>query len=187
MKRTEIKNMVLAALFLALAFVMPFITGGIPEIGAKLCPMHIPVLICGFICGWKWGGAVGIAAPLLRSVCFSMPPMFPTAVCMAFELAAYGIACGLLRKCFPKKKIYIYCNLLSSMILGRIVWGTVTFILLGFNNETFTLEDFWAGAIINAVPGIIVQIVLVPIIVIFVEELQNRGGKQWQITRKQNH
>ena len=83
-------KMIQAALFLALAYVMPFLTGQIPEIGSMLCPLHIPVLLCGFICGAPWGLAVGFIAPLLRSLILGMPPFFPKAVCMAFELAAYG-------------------------------------------------------------------------------------------------
>ena len=126
MKReSKVLKMVLAAMFLALAYVMPFLTGQIPEIGSMLCPMHIPVLLCGFICGWPWGLVVGFTAPLLRSMILTMPPLFPTAVCMAFELAAYGAIAGILYKVLPKKKITIYASLLIAMIAGRLVqrWG----------------------------------------------------------------
>ena len=99
-----------SAMFLALAFVMPFLTGQIPEIGSMLCPLHIPVLLCGFICGWPWGCAVGFIAPLFRSLTLGMPPIFPAAVCMAFELAAYGAIAGLMHSVLPRKKTYIYCS-----------------------------------------------------------------------------
>ena len=89
-KRLNIIKLTYSALFLALAFVLPFLTGHIPTIGSMLSPMHIPVFLCGMVCGWPWGLAVGIIAPIMRSMIFSMPPMFPTAVSMAFELAAYG-------------------------------------------------------------------------------------------------
>ena len=95
---SKLLNMILAALFLALAYVMPFITGQIPEIGAMLCPMHLPVLLCGFLCGAPWGAAVGAVAPLLRNLLFSMPPLYPTGLSMAVELAAYGLICGLLSR-----------------------------------------------------------------------------------------
>ena len=171
MNRNEkLLKMVLAALFLALAFVMPFFTGQIPEIGQMLCPLHIPVLLCGFICGWKWGLQVGLIAPLLRSLTLGMPPLFPTAIAMSFELAAYGFVAGFVHKLLPKKHPYVYVSLISAMLVGRIIWGISMIILLGIKGGTFTFAAFIAGAFINAVPGIIVQIVLIPIIVILIKQ-----------------
>ena len=162
----QIRKLTLASMFLAMAFVLPFLTGQIPQVGAMLCPMHIPVLLCGFFCGAPWGMAVGFIAPLLRSFILTMPPMYPTALCMAFELAVYGLAAGLLYRILPKKKIYVYVSLLGAMVLGRIVWGAVMFCSMGLDPAKFGLEAFWAGAIVNAVPGIIIQIILIPILVI---------------------
>ena len=110
------KNLVNAALCLALCMVLPFLTGQIPQIGSALSPMHIPVLLCGFICGWPYGLAVGILAPLLRFMLFGMPPIFPTGIAMAFELAAYGMATGLLYKKLPKTIPNIYTSLIVSML-----------------------------------------------------------------------
>ena len=90
MRKKSVVKLVVAALCLALCLVLPFITGQIREIGNMLCPMHLPVLLCGFLCGWPYGLAIGFIAPLLRSVLFGMPPLFPTALAMAFELAGYG-------------------------------------------------------------------------------------------------
>ena len=104
----ETVKITFSAIFLALAFVLPFLTGQIPEVGSMLCPMHIPVILCGFICGWKYGLIVGVVAPLLRSLTLGMPPLFPTALCMSFELATYGVVSGLLFVILPKNKIYIY-------------------------------------------------------------------------------
>ena len=165
MKKTNLVKTILSALFLALAFVLPFLTGQIPSIGAMLCPLHIPVLLCGFVCGPSWGLAVGFMAPLLRSFILGMPPLFPTALCMAFELAAYGLFTGLLYKYLPKSKPFIYVALLSAMIIGRLVWGGAMFTLLGISGGAFTLAAFVAGAFTNAIPGIIIQIVLVPVLV----------------------
>lgn len=165
MKKTNLVKMILSALFLALAYVLPFLTGQIPEIGAMLCPLHIPVLLCGFICGPAWGAAVGFIAPLLRSLTLGMPPLFPTAVCMAFELAAYGAMTGLLYKALPKRKPYIYVSLLSAMVIGRLIWGAAMFLCMGLKGGAFTFSAFLSGAVINAIPGIIVQIVLVPVLV----------------------
>ena len=162
-------KLVLAALCLALSFVMPFLTGQIPEIGSMLCPMHIPVLLCGFVCGWQWGLAVGVVAPLLRSLILGMPPLFPVAVCMAFELAAYGAIAGLMHKMLPRKKPFIYVSLLTAMIVGRLVWGAAMFICLGLSGGAFGLTAFLAGAVTNAIPGIVAQIVLIPILVMLIE------------------
>ena len=165
-------KLVLSSLFLALAYVMPFLTGQIPQVGSMLCPMHIPVLLCGFICGWSWGLGVGFIAPLFRSLTLGMPPLFPTAICMAFELAAYGFVVGLMHKLLPNKKPFIYFSLISAMVIGRVVWGVAMVTALGLNGGTFTFEAFIAGAITNAVPGIILQIILVPFVVILLESSQ---------------
>lgn len=165
----QILKMILAAFFLALAYIMPFLTGQIPEIGSMLCPLHIPVLLCGFICGWPWGLMVGFIAPLLRSLTLSMPPLFPTAVCMTFELAAYGGISGFMHKILPRKKPYIYCSLLTAMVLGRFVWGIAMFVCMGMKNSPFTMKAFLSGAILNALPGIIIQIVLIPLLVMLLD------------------
>lgn len=173
-KRNDIWKLTLAAMFLALAFVMPFLTGQIPQIGSMLCPMHIPVLLCGFFCGAPWGLAVGILAPVLRSFALGMPPMFPTAFCMAFELAVYGFVAGWLHNKLPKKKGYVYVSLLSAMILGRIVWGIVMFACMGLDASRFGFAAFAAGAFTNAIPGIILQIILIPLLVILLNKKSER-------------
>ncbi len=169
MTSIQVRKLTYAALFLALAMVLPFLTGQIPEIGKSLCPMHIPALLCGFLCGWPWGLAVGFIAPLLRSVVFGMPAMFPGAVAMAFELAVYGGMAGLLYLLLPRKPWGIYAALILSMIAGRIVWGIVRLILAGLSGTQFTWALFLAGAITTAIPGIILQLVLIPVLVMALE------------------
>ena len=164
-KHNEILRMVLAALCLALAYVMPFLTGQIPEIGSMLCPMHIPVLLCGFVCGWPWGLTVGLIAPLFRSLTLGMPPLYPTALCMSLELAVYGAVSGCLHRRLPRKKPYIYLSLLVAMLAGRLIWGGAMFVCLGIDGGQFTMAAFLAGAVVNAVPGMIAQIVLIPVLV----------------------
>lgn len=150
---------------LALALVLPFLTGQIPEIGSALSPMHIPALLCGFLCGPVWGGIVGAVAPLLRHALFGMPPLM-AAIPMAFELAVYGIASGLLWKLLPKKIPFVYVSLVGAMIAGRIVWGIVKLVMSVAQISEFTFAAFIAGAITGAIPGIICHIILIPIIVI---------------------
>ncbi len=162
----KLKKLVYSGLLLAIALVLPFLTGQIPEIGGMLCPMHIPVILCGFICGGAWGAAIGFIAPLLRFLLFGMPPLFPSGVGMAFELAAYGFFSGFFYKLLPKKMPYIYASLIFSMIIGRLLWGGVRYILAGLAGSAFTFEAFWAGAVVTAIPGIIVQIVLIPLLIL---------------------
>ena len=170
MNSLKIRKTTYAALYLALALVLPFVTGQIPEIGSMLCPMHIPALLCGFMCGWPWGLAIGFIAPLLRSVVFGMPALFPAAVAMAFELAVYGGMAGILYHVLPKKNGYLYVSLVISMIAGRVVWGVVQVLLAGIIGSEFTWSLFITGAVVNAIPGIIMQLVLIPVIVITMEK-----------------
>ncbi len=160
------RKLVLAAMFLALALVLPFLTGQIQQIGSMLCPMHIPVLLCGFFCSWQWGLAVGLIAPVLRSMLFGMPQMVPMAVCMSFELAAYGAVSGLMMKMLPDRRRSVYIALITAMIAGRLIWGLARLLFAGLDVTRFTLSMFWAGAVTSAVPGIIVQLVLIPLLVI---------------------
>lgn len=171
-KQKSINNLALSAIFLALAIILPFFTGQIPAVGNMLCPMHIPVLLCGFVCSAPWGMAVGAVAPLIRSMVFGKPILFPSAISMAFELAVYGLMTGVLYKVFPKKKGYIYISLVLAMISGRIVWGMAQFSLLKFNATGFGFAAFWAGAVTNAIPGIILQIVFVPVLVMLCEKFR---------------
>lgn len=165
-------TMILSAMLLAVAYILPFLTGQIPQIGNMLCPMHIPVLICGFICGPIWGMIVGMTSPLLRSVMIGVPQLFPMAVCMALELAVYGLVAGLLYRMLPKKKICIYISLICAMILGRVIWGISMFLCMQITGGEFGMSAFVAGAVINAIPGIILQIVLIPIFVMAIGNIK---------------
>ena len=164
--KTNTKKLVYAAVCLALCLVLPFLTGQIPQIGQALSPMHIPVFLCGFLCGWPWALVVGALAPLLRSLLFHMPAMYPQAVGMAFELATYGLVSGLLYKLLPKKTPFIYVTLIAAMLCGRVVWGLARYVMAGLSGSSFPWSAFVAGAFTNAIPGIILHIVLVPVLVI---------------------
>jgi thiamine transporter ThiT len=154
--------MILASLMLALGIVLPFITGNVAFLGSRFLPMHLPVLLCGILCGKKYGLIVGLMTPLLRSVLVGMPPLFPIAVVMSLELAAYGFFIGLIYSFLPKKLLYLVVSLVSAMILGRIVWGVSAYIIYPLAGMPFTLDLFLAGAFINAVPGIIFQLIFIP-------------------------
>ncbi len=165
MKKEKLKKLLLSAMFIAIGLVLPFLTGQIEEIGNLLLPMHIPVMLCGLILGWQYGLVVGFITPLLRSLIFSMPAMYPNAVSMMFELATYGSVVGFLYlngkwQCTKT----LYRAMIISMIAGRAVWGVVQTVLLGFDG--FTLKMFISGALLNAIPGILLQLVLIPIIMV---------------------
>ena len=165
--KQTLKNLTLAAMFLAAGLVLPFVTGQIPQIGSMLLPMHLPVLMCGLVCGWRYGLVVGFILPLMRSVLFGMPPMFPTAVAMAFELASYG---GLAGFFYGRSKwkcvIALYRALLAAMIGGRLVWGGGMVVLTGMSGSGFTWAMFLSGAFLNAIPGIILQLIFIPTMMI---------------------
>ena len=165
------KHLVLTALFLALGIVLPFLTGQIPEVGSMLLPMHLPVLLCGFVCGWPYGLAVGFITPLLRSLLFGMPPMFPKAVAMAFELAAYGALAGLFYRLLPlKNTLRIYLSLIGSMLGGRIVYGLVCIPLMGLARVPYSFAIFFTSAFTEALPGIVVQLLLIPALLLALQK-----------------
>ena len=163
-KKVFVRNLTFSALSLALCLVLPFLTGQIREVGKMLCPMHLPVLLAGFLCGPWWALAVGFIAPLLRHLLFAMPQM-PGALGMAFEMAAYGLISGLLYQLTKKTVPGIYLSLLGAMVGGRVIWGCAMVIILGVSGGSFPWQAFLAGAVLDAVPGIILQIVAIPLIV----------------------
>lgn len=131
------KNLTLSAMFLAVGMVLPFLTGQIPQIGNMMLPMHIPVLLCGLICGWQYGAVLGFVLPLLRYLVFGMPVLFPTGIAMAFELMTYGLVIGLMYSLSKWKCIIaLYRALLTAMIAGRLVWAQrPSWFCLGYREE----------------------------------------------------
>lgn len=177
--REKTRKLVLSALFLALCLVLPVITAGIPTIGNMLLPMHIPVLLCGLICGWPCGLVIGFAAPLLRSLLFGMPPLYPVAIAMAFELAAYGFIIGLLYARARRRSVAaLYGSLLAAMVGGRLVWGLAEILLLGMGGNAFTFQAFLSGALFTAVPGILLQLVLIPALMVALDRTGVLGPRQ---------
>ena len=170
MKNENIKKLVLGGLFLAVGMLLPLLTGQIKEIGDSLLPMHLAVMLCGLVCGWKYGFLVGLILPYLRSVIFGMPPLYPQAVWMSLELATYGLVIAVMYNVFKRKNIgYLYLSLIISMICGRIVWGAAKALLLGVANKHFPFSAFIAGGFIDAIPGIILQLILIPAVITILE------------------
>ncbi|CDD22292.1 putative uncharacterized protein [Firmicutes bacterium CAG:313] len=178
-EKKTIFNICTSGIFLALALVLPFFTGQIPSIGSMILPMHLPIIICGFVIGWPYGLVIGFCAPLLRHVMFGMPPIFPTGIAMSFELATYGFVSGIIYKLLQKTKmnnwLVMYLTLIIAMLIGRVIWGiTMYFIALGNSNVSFGFKAFLSGAFIKAWPGILIQLLIVPPIVFAIEKVKNK-------------
>lgn len=186
--KQHIQRLVTAAMLLAVGIVLPFFTGQVPQVGSMLLPMHLPVLVCGLICGWQYGGIVGFILPLLRHVLFGTPPM-PNGIAMAFELAAYGAVSGFL---YNRSRwqciVSLYRSLIIAMVIGRIVWGGVRVLMLGMTGNAFTWQMFMAGAFLNAVPGIILQLVFIPALMVALNKtgLVRFHGKQVSREKQRN-
>ena len=163
--KTRTQKLCAAAVCLALALLLPFLTGQMQSLGNARCLMHLPVLLCGYICGGVWGLCVGLAAPLLRFALFGMPPVYPLGLSMAFELGCYGLVAGLLYRRLPKTTAMLYVSLLTAMLSGRLVWGLARYVFAGLDGSSFPLSVFLAGAFTNALPGIILQLILIPLLV----------------------
>ena len=163
------RHLVLSGIFIALGILLPFILHSIPNGGKIFLPMHLPVLALSFFVSWPWALAVGALTPLLSSLLTGMPPMtpFPMAIIMSFELATYGLIISLLRKKAVKRERW-YSPLLAlapALVLGRVVagivlWGAVS----AFGVKGPAPWVFVSGGIITGLPGIIVQIILVPLL-----------------------
>ncbi len=174
MKKTSkhIKDIVIASLFIALGIVLPFLTGSNQQLGSVFLLMHIPTLIAGLVLGFKYGFLVGLITPFLRSILVGMPPLFPIAITMMFELASYGLFIGLAYKLLPKRPLFVYVSLSISLILGRVIWGLAAKIFYGLAGMTFTFDKFITAGFVTSLPGITIQIVLVPLLFISLKRTQ---------------
>lgn len=165
MKTVNIQKLVYAGVCLALCMVLPLLTMNLQELGNALCPMHIPVFLCGFLCGGPYGLFVGLVSPFLRFLIFSKPELFPYAISMSLELATYGALSGFLYGKMKKNLKQFYFILIVSMLSGRVVWGLARFLLAKTVGVNFTFSMFLTGGFVSAVPGICIQLFLIPMIV----------------------
>ncbi|MBO5746644.1 MAG: ECF transporter S component [Clostridia bacterium] len=176
-KNDALRKTVLAALFLAIGMILPLFTAQIKEIGDSLLPMHIPVMLCGLLCGPWYGGFIGLALPFIRSVTFGMPPLYPNAVWMALELATYGLVIGVVYRSLKIKGVWnTYVSLIIAMLSGRVVWGIAKAVLLGVGGKAFTVSMFIVGGFIDAALGIVLQLILIPLVMAIVGRFYNGKG-----------
>lgn len=173
------RKLCFAALLLALGWLLPLLTGQNRDLGNMLSLIHIPAYLGGFLLGPWYGLLLGFLIPLSRSVLFGMPVLYPRALCMAFEMAAYGFISGSLYRMFAKKKMQkmatIYLSVIPAMLLGRVVWGVGRAVCGLFTTEPFTWAAFIAGGFTTAWPGMIAQLILLPVIIVALEKTKMFG------------
>lgn len=178
--RFYVRKLTLTALFLACGLLLPQFFHLIGA-GTVFLPMHLPVLLCGFVCGWQWGLLCGALTPLLSSLLTGMPPIFPVGASMICELAVYGGLCGLFGQLLQGRKAGVYLALVAAMLAGRLVGGLTDLLFYGVAGSPYSMEAFLSAKFITSLPGIILQLLLVPPLVLAIRKLQSlpqaaRGG-----------
>ena len=177
---SETKKIVITAMLIALSVVLPLAFHTVPGAGPVLLPMHIPVLLAGLVCGWKYGLASGLAAPILSNTLTGMPPSFAMASLMSIELGVYGLVAGILAYVVRTKSasLDLYICLVISMLAGRLVAGVAMAVYFAplvtwpdayGNVAGFTLAAWVATYFVASLPGIVIQLAFVPSVVMALE------------------
>jgi len=173
--QTNTKQIVVSGVLIALGLVLPISFHAVHMGGPVFLPMHIPVLLGGFLLNPLSAALVGALTPILSSVLTSMPPLFPVGIQMMFELACYGFVISYLYNNLNKG---IYTTLITGMLAGRLAAGVVNYILLTeFLAKAFKLKVFLTASFITSIPGIVIQIVMIPIMVKILENANVLEGK----------
>lgn len=161
---SKTKQLTFTALCVALGLILPMTFHFVPNAGSVFLPMHIPVLLCGLLCGWQWGLLCGALTPFLSSMLTGMPPaaILPAMLC---ELAVYGLVTGLLFKVIRcgKPVLDLYASLIGGMMAGRLVSGLVKALI--FNVGSYSMQVWVMASFVTALPGIVIQLVLIPVVV----------------------
>ena len=164
---SPVKRLVLTAACAALCIVVPMAFHAVPNAGMIFLPMHIPVLICGLLCGWPFGLLCGLVGPLLSSLITGMPPA-ATLPGMMVECAVYGAASGALMRCIRTGKLLpdLYLSLVPAMLAGRVISGIVKALILAPGT---TLAACATASFVTALPGIVIQLILIPVLLASLE------------------
>lgn len=166
MKKTMTVNITGTALCMALGLVLPTFFHMVGA-GPTFLPMHIPVLLCGLVFGWPYGAICGLIVPLLSSIITGMPPIFPTAPAMMLELCAYGALTGFF---YQKLRWNVYPSLICAMIGGRIISGIANAVFMNMASKAYGFAAFISGSFVQALPGILIQIILIPVLILALEK-----------------
>ena len=163
-----LKRSITAAMLIALCVVFPMAFHAVPYAGRTLLPMHIPVLLAGLICGPLFGFIVGAAGPLLSHFFTRMPPSIMVAP-MMIELATYGLVAGVMINIVRTRRLSVdlYVSLIAAMLVGRVVAGIAQVVY--FFEGTYALTMWTTAYFVTAFPGIIIQLLLVPSLIIALE------------------
>lgn len=166
MKSRKIQKMVETALLIAVGLILPQFLHTIPQSGLIFLPMHIPVLLCGLLCGWSWGLACGAIIPVLSYLFFGMPvaAYLPS---MVFELAVYGLVAGLI---YYKMGMNIYFSLILAMLSGRVIYGLLQTALFLTGGSEYSFAIFFTTLFVKGLPGIIIQLIIIPPLVIVLQK-----------------
>lgn len=166
MKSIDLRRLTGTALCIALGLIVPMLFHAV-GLGATFSPMHLPVLLCGLCFGPWYGLICGVLCPFISSIVTGMPPLFPTCLTMTFELSVYGFLSGFLYRTLKKN---IYLSLIITMIAGRLTGGFVSAVIFTIIGSPYSFELFFSAYFITTLPGILVQLIIVPLIVFALEK-----------------
>lgn len=175
--------MVTAGLMLAVGILLPFVFHSLAIPGNVFLPMHIPVFLSSFLSGAVYGAACGFLLPYLNSVLTGMPVLYPTAVIMSLELLCYGAVCGILHRLtgYSVKLRHLYLSLVPAMISGRVVYGITGAALMLVSPSLRGISAILA--LVNGIPGIIIQLILVPQLIMALGKGIRRSSSRTAINR----
>ncbi len=167
---TSVKRTTLCALFIAFCYVLPIAFHAV-GLGSVVAPMHIPVLLCGMICGSGYGALCGIIGPILSHLLGGMPPL-PMLVRMVPELCVYGLVGGITMKSIRTGRAAadVYISLVITMIAGRIVGGIATAIFYAVTSGVYSIALWATSYFVEGLPGIVAHLILVPVLVLTLQK-----------------
>ncbi len=174
LKYNNIRSYILTVAFVMLAISVPWVFHQFHLAGPTFLPMHIFVLIAGLLFGWRTGLVVGLLTPLVSHFISGMPVLnvLPQIV---IELSAYGFIAGMLRQKYNLRTIW---SLLVAIVGGRIALLLAILVIYLVTGQTYSplgieanpFAAFWS-VIKQGWPGILLQLISMPIIVWLVEKL----------------
>ncbi len=168
MQMNKTRAITIAATLTALGVIIPVIFHSTQISGQVFLPMHIPVLLCGIICGPFLGAVSAATVLIISTTATGMPPAYPTGLLMVFELIAYAVTSGVLMRTIKINNLLLklYISLVAAMLVGRGIYGLAAYVVLGVIGNGYTFAVFLSSAFVKALPGIAIQLILIPPLVL---------------------